>query len=167
MIPANLKRQLHEDNQRFKAQFNSPEIHRQVDAWLDKNEEDSRELLVVSCWFLGKSDSERMWQEYGGLRRSRGNQVDRRTSSAACSRAKGRTCLSSRPRVLRRPPGSSNDRVRSTSGTRASFSQRPSVCARARRLSPGAQAWFEKLIKRIVDLCQLPVRVSRSGTAHA
>ena len=34
-------------------------------------------------------------------------------------------------------------------------------------LSPSAQAWFEKLIKRIVDLCQLSVRVSRSETAHA
>jgi hypothetical protein len=66
LIPASLKRQMHEDNQRFKAQFDTPEFHTQIDKWLDKNEQDSRELLVVSCWFLGESDSERMWREYGG-----------------------------------------------------------------------------------------------------
>ena len=49
MIPAKVKRRMHEDNQRFKAQFDTPEFHSQIDAWLDKNEEDSRELLVASC----------------------------------------------------------------------------------------------------------------------
>lgn len=66
MIPAKLKRHMHEDNQRFKSQFNTPEFHKQIDKWLDKNEEDSRELLVVSCWFLGERDSKQMWHEYGG-----------------------------------------------------------------------------------------------------
>ena len=65
MLPRKLKRQLHENNQRFKAQFNTPEFHKQIDAWLDRNEDDSRELLVVSCWFLGETDSKRMWREYG------------------------------------------------------------------------------------------------------
>jgi hypothetical protein len=46
--------------------FNSPEHHRQIDAWADDNENDGRELYVVSCWFLGEHTSERMWREYGG-----------------------------------------------------------------------------------------------------
>ena len=66
MIPAKVKRQMRQDNQRFKAQFNTPEFHKQIDSWLDNNEDASRELLVVSCWFVGERDSERMWREYGG-----------------------------------------------------------------------------------------------------
>ena len=66
MIPVKVKRQMHENNQKFKTQFNTPEFHRQIDKWADDNEEGSRELLIVSCWFLGEGDSERMWREYGG-----------------------------------------------------------------------------------------------------
>ena len=32
----------------------------------DRNEQDGRELLVVNCWYLGKTDSPKMWKEYGG-----------------------------------------------------------------------------------------------------
>lgn len=66
LIPENVKQQMHEENQTFKSQFNTPEFHRQIDAWPSKNEDDGRELLVVNCWFLGESESERMWNEYGG-----------------------------------------------------------------------------------------------------
>jgi len=66
LIPEKVKQQMHEKNQRFKCQFNTPEFHRQIDAWPNKNEDDGRELLVVNCWFLGESESERMWSEYGG-----------------------------------------------------------------------------------------------------
>jgi hypothetical protein len=65
MTPSGLKREMHEDNQQYKAQFDTPEFHSQIDKWLDKNEDDSRELLVVSCWFLGEHDSQRMWRDYG------------------------------------------------------------------------------------------------------
>ncbi len=42
-----------------------PETHWQFDQMASKNEDDSRELLLVSCWFLEDGESERMWQEYG------------------------------------------------------------------------------------------------------
>lgn len=42
-----------------------PETHWQFDQMASKNENDSRELLLVSCWFLDDNESERMWQEYG------------------------------------------------------------------------------------------------------
>jgi hypothetical protein len=68
MLPAASKRAMREEHQEFKSWpgFNSPEHHRQIDAWADDNENDGRELYVVSCWFLGEHTSERMWREYGG-----------------------------------------------------------------------------------------------------
>lgn len=65
LIPATVKQRMHEQNQRHKLQYNSSELHRQIDAWPTQNEEDGRELLVVTCWFLGESESLRMWEEYG------------------------------------------------------------------------------------------------------
>lgn len=66
LIPATVKARMQEENQRYKALFNTPEFHRQIDAWSSQNESDGRELLVVTCWFLDENDSIRMWQEYGG-----------------------------------------------------------------------------------------------------
>lgn len=66
LIPAKVKDRTHEQNQRFKAHFNTPEYHRQIDAWPTENEDNGRELLVVTCWYLGENESHRMWEEYGG-----------------------------------------------------------------------------------------------------
>ena len=41
------------------------DMHLQFDQMASRNEEDSRELLLVNCWFLDESESERMWDEYG------------------------------------------------------------------------------------------------------
>jgi len=65
LIPAKVKARMHASNQRFKGEFNTPEFHRQIDAWPTENEAGGRELLVVTCWFLGECDSQRMWDEYG------------------------------------------------------------------------------------------------------
>jgi len=65
-IPAVVRSQMHEHNQRYKETFSTPEFQRQIDAWPTKNEEDGRELLVLTCWFAGESESQRMWEEYGG-----------------------------------------------------------------------------------------------------
>lgn len=43
-----------------------PDTHHQFDEMASRNEEDSRELLVVNCWFLNENESEKMWNEYGG-----------------------------------------------------------------------------------------------------
>lgn len=66
MLPAESKREMRKENQGIKSWFNTPEFHRQIDAWPDQNENDGRELLVVNCWFLGERPSGRMWSEYGG-----------------------------------------------------------------------------------------------------
>ena len=65
LIPAAVKERMHKQNQHYKLQFNTPEFHRQIDAWPTQNEADGRELLVVTCWFLGETESQRMWEEYG------------------------------------------------------------------------------------------------------
>jgi len=65
MLPAESKREMREENEEIKSWFNTPDFHRQIDAWPEQNENDGRELLVVSCWFLGEHPSERMWSEYG------------------------------------------------------------------------------------------------------
>lgn len=66
MLPAESKREMREEDQEIKSWFDTPEFHRQIDAWADENQNDGRELLVVNCWFLGERTSERMWREYGG-----------------------------------------------------------------------------------------------------
>lgn len=65
LIPAKAKERMHEENQRYKAIL-PREFHRQIDSWANTNENDGRELLVVTCWFLGECDSIQMWREYGG-----------------------------------------------------------------------------------------------------
>lgn len=41
------------------------EMHWQFEQMASKNEEDSRELILASCWYLQEEESERMWLEYG------------------------------------------------------------------------------------------------------
>ena len=64
-IPIQVRERMHEQNQKWKDNFTDPEHHRQIDEWPTKNEDDGRELLVVSCWFADEDESERMWKEYG------------------------------------------------------------------------------------------------------
>lgn len=65
-IPSKVKQRMHEQNQKYKVQFNTPEFRRQINRWPEVNESDGRELLVVNCWFLGERESEEMWNKYGG-----------------------------------------------------------------------------------------------------
>lgn len=39
--------------------------HSQFDEMASRNEKDSRELLVASCWFIDEKESASMWREYG------------------------------------------------------------------------------------------------------
>lgn len=66
MIPSTTKELMDKENQKWKAQFNTPEFHRQIDNWSSNNENSGRELLVANCWFLDENESEKMWAEYGG-----------------------------------------------------------------------------------------------------
>lgn len=66
LIPPLVKARMQEEYKQWKAKFDSSEFHPQIDAWPTKNENDGRELSVVTCWFLGETETQRMWEEYGG-----------------------------------------------------------------------------------------------------
>lgn len=66
MMPEATKEMMQAHHQELKKDF-APQYHSQFDEMASRNEQDSRELLVVSCWFLGESESESMWLEYGGI----------------------------------------------------------------------------------------------------
>jgi hypothetical protein len=217
MIPTMVKRQMHEDNQQFKVQFNTPEFHRQIDSWPDKNEEDSRELLVVSCWFVGESDSEAMWREYGGSDEAvaikstigrlaryvlvptdehvshlglvsyvdhdhhemsaydahqgheRGFLKDNRFAHEheiriVTMNIKTTSCASmeGRPYTEEEVAGKNMNNFENP-GLYVGVHLKGLLTEVV--VSPTAQDWFEKLIKRIVELSQFPTHVSRSRTA--
>ncbi len=218
MIPANVKRQMHDDNQRFKAGFDIPEFHRQIDRWLDKNEEDSRELLVVSCWFLGESDSERMWREYGrsneaiAIKSTVGrlaryvlvprdehvshlglvSYVDHDShemSAYEAHQGHERAFLKNKERFAHEQEiRIVTLNIKTTScatmegkpyteeevaGKNMNNFENPGLYVGVHLkglltevvVSPTAQDWFEKLVRRNVELSQLPAHVSRSQTA--
>lgn len=65
MMPEATKEMMQSHYHELKKGF-APEYHWQFDEMASRNEQDSRELLVVNCWFLGESESENMWDRYGG-----------------------------------------------------------------------------------------------------
>ena len=65
MMPHATKEMMQAHDQELKKHF-PQEYHSQFDEMASRNEQDARELLVVSCWFLGENESDRMWREYGG-----------------------------------------------------------------------------------------------------
>jgi hypothetical protein len=216
MIPATPKRQMHQENQKYKVQFDTPEFHEQIDKWLDKNEDDSRELLVVSCWFLGETDSELMWREYGrsneavAVKSTVGrlvryvlvprdehvshlglvSYIDHDTHEMSSYEAhqgheraflkdkrfaheqelrivtlnfKTTSCVSmeGRPYTAEEVAGKNMNNFENPGlyvGVHLSGLLTDVVVA------PAAEEWFEKLVRRIVELSELPARVSRSRT---
>lgn len=64
-MPEPTKEMMTKRYQEMKKHFPA-EQHWQFDEMASRNEQDSRELLVVSCWFLNEAESPRMWREYGG-----------------------------------------------------------------------------------------------------
>lgn len=69
IMPEATKKMMQAHDQELKKGF-APEYHSQFDEMASWNEQDSRELLVVNCWFLGESESESMWRKYGGSNES-------------------------------------------------------------------------------------------------
>ncbi len=64
MMPLATKEMMQAHHQDLKSPF--PEkYHSQFDEMAARNEQDGRELLVVSCWFLEEGESEIMWRKYG------------------------------------------------------------------------------------------------------
>ncbi len=72
MIPAKFKRQLLEDNQVFKAQFNSSEFHRQIDEWFESDTMSKRTNSSIEkslSWrsglnYEGKTTGDRRFAEF-------------------------------------------------------------------------------------------------------
>jgi len=220
MIPAKTKRQMHQDNQKVKAVFDTPEFHRQIDSWPDKNEEDSRELLVVNCWFLEETDSARMWREYGGSNGAEGvaikSTIGRLSRFALVPRDEHVSHLGlvsyvdhdshemgayeahqghERAFVKDRKRFEHEQEVRivtlnlkttscvsmegrayteeEVAGRNMNNGESPGLYIGVYLqglltevvVSMAAQAWFEKLVRRVVELNQVPIRVSRSKIA--
>jgi hypothetical protein len=69
MMPHATKEMMQAHDQELKKSF-PPEYHSQFNEMATRNEQDSKELLIVNCWFLGNNESERMWREYGGSKQS-------------------------------------------------------------------------------------------------
>ena len=69
MMPLATKQMMQAHHQELKKPF-PPEQHWQFDEMASSNEQDSRELCIVNCWFLGENESDRMWREYGGGKES-------------------------------------------------------------------------------------------------
>ncbi len=69
MMPLATKQMMQAHDHKMKKHF-PPEHHWQFDQMASRNEQDSRELCIVNCWFLGENESERMWREYGGGKES-------------------------------------------------------------------------------------------------
>jgi len=220
VIPARIKQRMHETNQTFKAQFNTPEFHRQIDAWPSRNEDDGRELLVVNCWFLGERESGRMWSEYGGSSEAvaikstigrlakyilvpndehashigRVSYADHDThemTAYEAHQAHERAFLKAKERFLPEQQirivtlnikttncASMEGRpytAKQVAGKKMNNFENPGlyVGVHLDRLitevvvCPDARDWFEKLVRRIVELSKLPAPVSRSMAEHA
>jgi hypothetical protein len=69
MMPSAVKVRMNNENQKWKQIFPA-ELHNQIDSLNDKNEESGRELTLVNCWFIGETESKRMWDEYAPLANS-------------------------------------------------------------------------------------------------
>ena len=69
MMPQATKDIMQAHFQELKKDFN-PEFHSQFDEMASRNEQDSRELLIVNCWFIDDYESNHMWREYGGGKES-------------------------------------------------------------------------------------------------
>ncbi|HEY1935993.1 MAG TPA: hypothetical protein VGG99_28640 [Acetobacteraceae bacterium] len=44
--------------------FQDDEVKRQIRRFTEENEENGREMIVASCWFISKHESVKMWGEY-------------------------------------------------------------------------------------------------------
>jgi hypothetical protein len=217
MIPVESKRAMRTEHQEFKSWpiLNTPEFHRQIDAWADDNENDGRELYVVSCWFLGEHTSERMWGEYGGtteavaIKSTIGRLADNifvprdeqlshiglvsyidfashRMSSYEASQTIERAFLKDKQRFsheqevrivtmsLKTTSCVSMEGNRyaaeEVSGKHMNNFENPGLYIGVRldrlitevAVARNAQDWFEKLVKRILELMSIPVPVSRA-----
>lgn len=71
MMPAAPRAALKRQHRKTESWFPDEERRAQVRNFVEANENDGRELIVVNCWFVGDHESQAMWDEYA--RDSEGN----------------------------------------------------------------------------------------------
>lgn len=62
-LPNPAKQTLQQSHENWK-KFLPSELHGQIGEMAERNIKDGRELTVVSCWFLGDSESLKMWKDF-------------------------------------------------------------------------------------------------------
>jgi len=65
-LPHKTKKQITRKHLEFEPLFPDPELKSQLYDMSDRNVQDGRQILVVNCWFMGDSESPKMWDEYVG-----------------------------------------------------------------------------------------------------
>lgn len=63
VMPDPAKKYYEDEAPKWKKIF-PPDVHDQIDTMSEKNVEDGRELTIVNCWYLGESESRKMWETY-------------------------------------------------------------------------------------------------------
>jgi hypothetical protein len=64
MTPEVTRRTMKDQHQDMENWFRDEERKRQVRRFVEDNEENGRELIVASCWFISEHESKEMWAEY-------------------------------------------------------------------------------------------------------
>jgi hypothetical protein len=64
MTPESTRRRLKSRHREMEDWFPDEERKRQVRRFVETNEENGRELIVASCWFISEHESNKMWAEY-------------------------------------------------------------------------------------------------------
>ena len=64
MTPESTRSRLKGQHREMEDWFPDEERKRQVRRFVEDNEENGRELIVASCWFISEQESKEMWAEY-------------------------------------------------------------------------------------------------------
>jgi len=64
MTPTLTRASLKSQHRQMENWFPDEERKRQVRRFIEDNENDGRELIVATCWFIGEHESSEMWAEY-------------------------------------------------------------------------------------------------------
>jgi hypothetical protein len=65
-IPGPTRAQMRIEDRAIEDWFPDEWRKQQVRRFVERNEEDGRELIVANCWFIGERESQQMWDGYGG-----------------------------------------------------------------------------------------------------
>jgi hypothetical protein len=64
-IPKQPMSSMKQEDESLKQVFTDPAYQAQIGGWHERNVLDGKSLTLANCWYLGDTESERMWEEYG------------------------------------------------------------------------------------------------------